>query len=368
WQVTEGNLVGDDSLAGDVTRESGNNVGNYAISAADLENGNYVISAVDGTLTINPRPLTVTADDQEKIYGDADPELTWQVTEGNLVGDDSLAGDVTRESGNNVGNYAISAADLENGNYVISAVDGTLTINPRPLTVTADDQEKIYGDADPELTWQVTEGNLVGDDSLAGDVTRESGNNVGNYAISAADLENGNYQITATDGVLTIDPRPLTVTADDQEKVYGDADPELTWQVTEGNLVGDDSLAGDVTRESGNNVGNYAISAADLENGNYVISAVDGTLTIDPRPITVSADDQDKIYGDADPELTWQVTEGNLVGDDRLAGDVTRESGNNVGNYAISAADLENGNYVISAVDGTLTIDPRPITVSADDQ
>ncbi|PMR80633.1 hypothetical protein C1H70_08145 [Halomonas urumqiensis] len=116
-----------------MTREAGNNVGNYAISAADLANGNYVVSAENGTLSIDPRPITVAADDQQKIYGDADPALTWQVTDGNLVGDDSLTGNLTRETGDNVGNYAIQQGSFDEGqdpNYAINFLNGELVIIP----------------------------------------------------------------------------------------------------------------------------------------------------------------------------------------------------------------------------------------------
>ena len=37
-------------------------------------------------------------------------------------------------------------------NYEIIYVPGTLTITKADLTVTADSKEKVYGDADPELT------------------------------------------------------------------------------------------------------------------------------------------------------------------------------------------------------------------------
>ena len=37
----------------------------------------------------------------------------------------------------------------------------TLTVNPRPITVTADAKTKVYGDADPALTYQLTSGTLV---------------------------------------------------------------------------------------------------------------------------------------------------------------------------------------------------------------
>ena len=357
WQVSDGSLVGDDTLTVDLTRETGEEVGNYDISATDLANGNYSITAQDGTFTIDPRAITVAADDRNKTYGEDDPTLTWQVSDGSLVGDDTLTVDLTRETGEEVGNYDISATDLANGNYSITAQDGTFTIDPRAITVAADDRNKTYGEDDPTLTWQVSDGNLVGDDTLTGDLTREDGEDVGNYAISAADLSNGNYAITAQDGTLTIDPRAITVAADDRNKTYGEDDPTLTWQVSDGNLVGDDTLTGDLTREAGEDVGNYAISAADLSNGNYVVTAQDGVLTIDPRAITVNADDQRKIYGMGDPELTWQVTEGNLIGDDTLSGDVTRATGESAGNYTISPTDLANSNYIVTSQNGTLTID-----------
>ncbi|MEN5062451.1 MBG domain-containing protein, partial [Luteimonas sp. TWI1416] len=125
-----------------------------------------------------------------------------------------------------------------------------------------------------------------------------AGENVGRYTIDASALANGNYVVTAIDGVLTIDPRAITVTADSFAKVYGNADPTLTWSVTEGNLVGADTLAGALTREAGENVGRYTIDASALANGNYVVTAIDGVLTIDPRAITIAAHDARKVYGD----------------------------------------------------------------------
>ena len=90
--------------------------------------------------------------------------------------------------------------------------------------------------------------------------------------------------------MLTIDRRPITVTADAKSKTYGNADPVLTYRVTSGSLVNGDSLSGSLQRAAGENAGSYTISAADLADGNYVVTAQDGTLTIDRRPITVTVD------------------------------------------------------------------------------
>ncbi|MBV8036797.1 MBG domain-containing protein [Roseateles sp.] len=356
YRVTNGSLVQGDSLAGALTRVAGENVGSYKIDASALANGNYAITAVDGVLSIMPRAITVTADNASKVYGEADPRLAYRVTNGSLVQGDSLAGALTRVAGENVGSYKIDASALANGNYAITAVDGVLSITPRAITVTADNAGKVYGEADPRLAYRVTNGSLVQGDSLAGALTRVAGENVGSYKIDASALANGNYAITAVDGQLSITPRAITVTADNLGKVYGEADPTLAWRVTSGSLVRGDSLAGVLTRVAGENVGSYKIDASALANGNYVITAVNGQLSITPRAITVTADDLSKIRGDADPRLSWRVTSGSLVAGDSLAGVLTRAPGEDIGSYKIDASALANGNYLITAVDGRLSI------------
>jgi hypothetical protein len=46
----------------------------------------------------------------------------------------------------------------QSGNYVIQQPVLQADILARPITVTADAVEKIYGNPDPELSWQITEG------------------------------------------------------------------------------------------------------------------------------------------------------------------------------------------------------------------
>ncbi|MBS7778532.1 MBG domain-containing protein [Acidovorax sp. CCYZU-2555] len=368
YAVTGGSLVAGDSLNGVLTRDPGESVGSYTIHANALANGNYLITATDGALSIRQRPITVTADNQAKVYGNSDPALTYAVTSGSLVAGDSLAGVLTRAPGENVGNYTIRANALANGNYLITATDGALSISQRPITVTADNQTKVYGNADPALTYAVTEGNLVTGDRLAGVLTRAPGENAGSYSIDAQALANGNYLITAVNGALSISQRPITVTADNQTKVYGNADPALTYAVTSGSLVAGDRLNEALTRDLGENAGSYTIRANALANGNYLITAIDGALSISQRPVTVTADSQTKVYGDADPALTYAVTQGSLVAGDRFQGTLTRSSGENAGSYTIDASALANGNYLITAVDGALRISPRPITVTANGQ
>src|SRR5690606_38977655 len=175
--------------------------------------------------------------------------------------------------------------------------EGALTITPRDVVIDISNLDKIYGEADPEFTWAVASGGLVEGDELTGTLTRTPGENVGGYTISGVvdgDLANGNYSYTLNNGMLTISPRPVVLTADNLMKIYGEEDPELTWSITSGSLVGDDTLMVSVSREDGSNVGTYAImldAGGEATNSNYDLSLVDGQLQITPANLTVTAND-----------------------------------------------------------------------------
>ncbi len=369
YTVTAGDLVEGDSFAGSLTRDAGENVGTYAITQGDLAlNGNYALSFVPSTLTIGQRAVEVTADAQSKTYGDADPTLGYSVTAGNLIGTDGFTGTLARDPGENVGTYAITQGTLTaGGNYALSFVGNNLTIGARAVQVTADGQSKTYGDADPTLGYSVTAGNLIGTDGFTGTLARDPGENVGTYAITQGTLSaGGNYALTYAGANLTITARPITVTVDPQSKVYGDADPALTYRITAGNLVNRDTFTGSLTRVAGASVGTYAIQQGTLAlSGNYTLSYVGADLTITPRPLAVKADDKTKVLGAVDPALTYTITSGNLVAGDTFSGALTRAAGETVGSYAITQGTLAlSANYALSFTPGTLKITYAPNSVS----
>ena len=91
--------------------------GNYHDASGTMEN------------LIAQRPITVTADDQTKVYGEADPILTYQVTDGLLVTGDSFTGDLAREPGEDVKSYLIHQGTLAaDSNYMLTFVEAYLTI------------------------------------------------------------------------------------------------------------------------------------------------------------------------------------------------------------------------------------------------
>src|SRR5206468_7975749 len=106
-------------------------------------------------LTITARPITVTADAKTKVYGNADPALTYQITSGSLAFSDAFTGALTRAAGETVGTYAIQQGTLAlSTNYVLTYVGANLTITARPMTVTADEKTQEYWNANPTLTSQ----------------------------------------------------------------------------------------------------------------------------------------------------------------------------------------------------------------------
>src|SRR5262249_41204382 len=183
------------------------------------------------------------AEAKKKVYVDADAAV--RRSKGALVNGDAdavFSGALSRDAGEDVGSYAITQGDLSaGGNYSIVYVGADLSITKRAVTITADAKSKVYGDADPALSY--SHGALLNGDTdsvFSGALSRDAGEDVGSYAITQGDLSaGGNYSIVYVGADLSITKRDLTVTADAKSKVYGDADPALSY--SHGALVNGDT-------------------------------------------------------------------------------------------------------------------------------
>src|SRR2546430_17596724 len=72
---------------------------------------------------ITMQPCEVTAAAKNKVYGHADPALTYSISSGSLVTGDGFSGDLARAAGENVGLYDITQGSLTAGsNYDLSFV------------------------------------------------------------------------------------------------------------------------------------------------------------------------------------------------------------------------------------------------------
>ena len=360
-------LVTGNTYSGSLTRIAGENAGNYGIAIGTLSAGNnYKITLAEANFSVTPKPVTVTPDIKTKVYGEADPSLSYTIAP-SLLGADAITGVLSRAEGENVGSYDINIGTLTaGGNYEISVVDIDFTITPKTVTVIPNEKlSKVYGSNDPTLDYTFTP-TLLSGNTFTGALARESGENVGNYGITIGTLSAGNnYTIALSNVDFTITPLAVSVTADAVSKIYGTPDPILSYTVSPA-LVNGDSFTGNLSRVSGESVGTYSIIQNNLSlSANYSLTFVENTITIIPLSITVTANAHSKSYGDTDPTLTYSVSP-NLVGNDTFTGFISRNNGENVGSYDINQNTLTlNSNYILSFVGNIFTINPKEISIVA---
>lgn len=108
-------------------------------------------------------PLTVKIDNQTRVYGEENPELTYTITEGSIV-DSNYAGrprlnielstEATKTS--DAGTYEIIATVTNDDNYAVTVQEGTLTITQADAVITVeagkDKYNKTFGDDDFNLS------------------------------------------------------------------------------------------------------------------------------------------------------------------------------------------------------------------------
>ena len=193
------------------------------------------------------------------------------------------------------GTHQLSAvftpSDLTGYTTVTSSV--SLLVLPKPLVILASDAVKVYdglafvgdngftcdGFIENEST-NVLQGTLTFGGNSQGAI------NVGSYQIIPGGVSNPNYLITFSNGVLTVNPAPLTIAALDQNKVY-DSTPFAGGAVSyqgfvNGEWIGvlNGSLTFGGSSQGAINAGQYTITVAGLTSPNYGITFMPGTLSI----------------------------------------------------------------------------------------
>ena len=379
---------------------------------------NYTIGYDKGTLTVTKRSVTIVTEGHEWVYdgethswdghsvseGSAYPLVSGHRTE--VVSVTEIT-NVWESPVENVLGIRIVDEDGNNvtQNYETDYEYGTLIITPRPIVVTAASGEKVYdgmpfgtddfaggeyylvvSGADPALDPPVAAGQTLDVETQlpeSADVYESGAHTVVSVTVWADDTEvTKNYSIRTEDGTVTIAPRPITVTADSDSKVY-DGEPLIvdTFTVSseyEPPLVLDHyadvqvegASATDVCENVPNRIVSVHIYAGDGTDvtGNYAVTTEDGTLTITPRPITVTAGSDTKVY-DGTPLTCGEATVSSalspaLVLDHErrfaVSGSQTEigESENTLTYAAVFTADGTDVsyNYQITEENGTLTV------------
>jgi hypothetical protein len=335
------------------------------------------VTTANGTLTITPKPLTITADSDTKVYDGTALTKNGFTYEGLLPSDHIDNVTVTGSqiivgTSDNVPSAAVIKDPVNvdvTANYEITYINGTLTVTKKALSITADAKSKAYGNDDPALTY--TSDGLVGTDAIDGELSREPGENVGTYAILQNTVTAGdNYEISFTSANLTITKVGLTITANNHTITYGDA-PAGNGVTYSGFVEGDDESKLDVSTldydfsytrydDVGNN---YTIMPKGLTSSNYEITFKKGKLTVSPKEVGIAWSQTTSFpYDGTSHGLTATATK--LVNGDVIGVKVTGAE-TNAGNHTATASALTGDkvdNYKLPK-DNTqsFTIEPKSI-------
>jgi filamentous hemagglutinin family protein len=314
-----GSLVWTTTGSGTTAPTAASNAGTYAMTYASgltVSNASYVLLGAGAATnwTVGKAPLTVTANNASKTYGDPNPTFSATLSgfkngqsllTSGVSGSGAATTNATAATGAGTATITAGVGSLTAANYDFSnLVNGTLTINKAPLTVTANNASKTYGDANPSLSTTVSgfvNGETLATSSVAGSgiatTTATTATGAGTATITAGlgNLTAANYDFSnLVNGSLTINKAPLTVTANNASKTYGDANPSLSTTVSgfvNGEILATSGVAGTgaatTTATTTTAVGTAVITAGvgSLTASNYDFShLVDGSLTIQAAP------------------------------------------------------------------------------------
>src|SRR5206468_7595640 len=199
-------------------------------------NPRYGFSAGENSLTVTAgftlsvqSSLTYGQTGQATTTGVGTGAVTYSTTGGCTV---AANGTITVTDAS-AGTCQVTANKAGDGSFAPSSDTKTITLNKAAVTVTADAKTKVYGTNDPSLTYHITSGSLVGNDTFSGSLTRDPGDTAGTYNITQGSLAlSSNYTLAFNGAQLEIAAATLTVKADHTTKAYGTAtDPALTYQI-----------------------------------------------------------------------------------------------------------------------------------------
>ena len=326
--TVNGTIKGDEveySLDGGQTYEPGilsgvadvtlKNNGVYNVKVK-VTNGN-VSKVYDSTIKITPRPVTLTSGSASKTYdGTALTNSEVTITSGSLV----KASDVTYAAVGSITNAGSTANTIEvdyanaqmDANYDVRVVEGTLTVYAQSIDPEdpdepdpEDPEQPVYIGVDtnspsnvvydggahqwlPTVTAEDGTVLVLGTDYNVTYSTTDFTNVTGEIVVTITGAGNYAGEITRT---YQITPRPVTLTSGSASKTYdGTALTNSEVTITSGSLVN----ASDVTYAAVGSITNVGSSlnrisvsyASEQMARNYVVTLVEGTLTVNTAPTT----------------------------------------------------------------------------------
>ncbi|MCK9291485.1 MAG: GEVED domain-containing protein, partial [Bacteroidales bacterium] len=262
--------------------------GTYFYSVTDVNSSNYAefveVTQPDEIPAPTVEDLTVTYDGQLhtiEAVAPANTELVWY---------DEDDQETTAPSASQAGIYKAWVAsreildpDPEQGQACESVrIEVTLTIEPKGLTITADDKERCQFEPNPELTITYI-GFVDGEDEEFLDAapqistTATEASDPGDYPITVSDALSTNYDITFVEGTLTVVRTPSVDAGPDGAVCVSESFPivaatasnytSLIWTTSGNGTFNDATVVNPI----------YTPGSVDIANGSVIL-----TITADP--------------------------------------------------------------------------------------
>ena len=378
---------------------------------------NVTFEVVDGTLTINPRQITLKSASDSKAY-DKKPLTNHNV--------EIVSGEFV--SGEGIDKYNVTGSQTEVGtsdntfeytlndktkakNYQITKEPGQLTVtkNAQEIVVTIKENsgKETYDGTEKSVSGYTVESIKRGGENT--DVYTEEdfqiknsakatvkGKNAGSYDMNLTpdDFENindrfENVTFVIVDGKLTIEKRKVTLTSADASKEY-DGEPLTSNEITVGGedgFVENEGVTYTVTgaqTEVGSSANSFTYIAKDGTNlDNYDITKTEGKLTVtknEKQEVTVyiTGHTDSKMYNGKEQSVTGydvRTSTGLYTTNDfTFSKESAKAKGTDAGDYAmgLKASDFTNTSANFSKVkfevtDGNLTITKRDVTLKTAD-
>ncbi|MGH1451360.1 MAG: beta strand repeat-containing protein [Pseudomonadaceae bacterium] len=229
----------------------GKNAGTYALDMNGLysdQQGYDLIITDGGTLTINKAQATVTANSGTTTYNGTEQSVDGFTVDGLVNGEDAsvLTGVTTSGGkGTNAGSYTLIASGTD-GNYELTFVDGTLTIERKAITGNISADGKTYDGNTYANTHGTLDGVISGDDLQFNTTGAFADKHVGTgkqvtVSGSLGGGDAGNYVLTTNSGTTAnIDRKTITADIRALDKLFDGSLTATLEGVLNGTISGDD--------------------------------------------------------------------------------------------------------------------------------
>ena len=361
--------------------EPGTSSNSYAINWGGVKETNYnIVNEALGTLTVSERSLILTAASASKVY-DGKALTNNGVTASGLpegfVLEATTSGTQTDAgvSANKVNDgwkiKDASGADVTKRFAVSKTIDGTLTVNKAPVEITTGSASKAY-DGDALTNAEATIKGIVKGETATVQATgsqTEIGSSSNTYEVNWGTAKDSNYSVTENLGTLTVTDNDVdvTLTAASASKTYDGA------ALTNNGVTASGLPKGFTVEATASGSQIDAGSSANVVNDGYIIrnakgedktanfkkvQKINGTLTVNPKAVTVTTGSGSKAY-DGAALTNGEATINGLVEGETATVRATGsqlEVGTSSNTYGIDWGNAKAANYKVTENLGTLTV------------